>query len=41
MGGHDALGVILEGGALVVVSHALEVASCLAKTRAEHESKKG
>jgi hypothetical protein len=41
MGGHGALGVILEGGALVVVSHALEVASCLAETRAEHESKKG
>jgi hypothetical protein len=38
---HGALGVILEGGALVVVSHALEVASCLAKTTAEHESKKG
>jgi len=38
---HGVLGVILEGGALVVVSHALEVASCLAKTRAEHESKKG
>lgn len=38
MGGHGALGVILEGGALVVVSHALE---CLAETRVEHESKKG
>jgi len=41
MGGHGALGVILEGGALVVVSYALEVASCLLETRAEHESKKG
>ena len=28
MGGHGALGVVLEGGALVVVSYALE---CLAK----------
>jgi hypothetical protein len=38
MGGHGALGVVLEGGTLVVVSYALE---CLAKTKAKHESRKG
>ena len=38
MGGHGALGVILEDGTLVVVSHALEIASRLDETRAEHEN---